>query len=113
MVLTIVIFEGGLFNQPENNMSKSIYVGNLPYAWQDADLGQIFADTNCDVKNAKIIIDRDTGRSKGFGFVEIEDDAQALAAIEQLNGRNINGRDLRVNEAREREPRSGGYRPRR
>lgn len=83
---------------------KSIYVGNLPFAFQDADLGQLFEEFG-EIKSAKIIIDRDTGRSKGFGFVEIEDDAVAANAVEQLNGKEVGGRALRVNEARPREAR--------
>lgn len=83
---------------------KSIYVGNLPFAFQDADLGQLFEEFG-EIKSAKIIMDRDTGRSKGFGFVEIEDDAVAANAVEQLNGKEVRGRALRVNEARPREAR--------
>ena len=83
---------------------KSIYVGNLPFAFRDADLGKLFEEFG-EIKSAKIIMDRDTGRSKGFGFVEIEDDGVALKAVEQLNGKEVNGRPLRVNEARPREGR--------
>ena len=83
---------------------KSIYVGYLPFAFREADLGKLFEEFG-EIKSAKIIMDRDTGRSKGFGFVEIEDDGVALNAVEQLNGKEVNGRPLRVNEARPREPR--------
>ena len=83
---------------------KNIYVGNLPFAFRNADLQKLFEEFG-EVKSAKIVMDRDTGRSKGFGFVEIEDDAVAEKAIEQLNGKGANGRALRVNEARPKEPR--------
>ena len=83
---------------------KNIYVGNLPFAFRNADLQKLFEEFG-EVKSAKIDMDRDTGRSKGFGFVEIEDDAVAEKAIEQLNGKEANGRALRVNEARPKEPR--------
>ena len=83
---------------------KSIYVGNLPFAFRDADLAGLFAEFG-EIKSAKIIMARDSGRSKGFGFVEIEDDGVAANAVEQLNGKEVNGRPLRVNEARPREPR--------
>ena len=85
-------------------MMKNIYVGNLPFAFRNADLQKLFEEFG-EVKSAKIVMDRDTGRSKGFGFVEIEDDAVAEKAIEQLNGKEANGRALRVNEARPKEPR--------
>lgn len=83
---------------------KSIYVGNLPFSFQDADLGKLFAEFG-DIKSAKIIMDRDTGRSKGFGFVEVEDDGVAANAIAGLNGKEVSGRTLRVNEAQPREAR--------
>ncbi|MDR1760481.1 MAG: RNA-binding protein [Fibrobacter sp.] len=87
---------------------KSIYVGNLPFAFKDGDLAGLFSDYT--VSSAKIVMDRDTGRSKGFGFVEMEDDAEALAAVEALNGTEVNGRALRVNEAQPREPRRPPFR---
>jgi RNA recognition motif-containing protein len=83
---------------------KSIYVGNLPFTFQDADLGKLFAEFG-EIKSAKIIMDRDTGRSKGFGFVEVDDDGVAANAIAGLNGKEISGRTLRVNEAQPREAR--------
>lgn len=83
---------------------KSIYVGNLPFSFQDADLGKLFAEFG-EIKSAKIIMDRDTGRSKGFGFVEVEDDGVAANAIAGLNGKEVSGRTLRVNEAQPREAR--------
>lgn len=82
----------------------NIYVGNLPYKMSEEELEGLFAEFGS-VKYAKIIIDRDSGRSKGFGFVEMDNDGEAQAAIEQLNGEEIEGRNLRVNEARPREDR--------
>ncbi len=84
----------------------NIYVGNLPYKTTSDELRGIFADYG-EVKDARIVMDRETDRSKGFGFVEMPDDAQAKAAIEALNGQEIGGRKAIVNEARPREPRTG------
>lgn len=83
---------------------KNIYVGNLAYSVTDDDLRAAFSAFG-DVARAKVIMDRDTGRSKGFGFVEMNDDGQAQAAIDGLNEQPINGRNVRVNEARPREER--------
>jgi RNA recognition motif-containing protein len=88
-------------------MGKNIYVGNLSYGVEDAELEQLFAEYGT-VDRAKVIMDRDTGRSKGFGFVEMPDDDEAQAAMDALNGFEHDGRALRVNEARPREPRVGG-----
>jgi RNA recognition motif-containing protein len=82
----------------------SIYVGNLPYTLTEDELRDAFAAYG-EVTSAKIIIDRDTNRSKGFGFVEMPDSGSASEAIEAMNGQSLQGRDLRVNEARPREPR--------
>ena len=82
----------------------NIYVGNLPYSIDRDQLREIFAAYG-EVAAARIVNDRETGRSKGFGFVEMADDAQAHAAIEALNGSDIGGRKAVVNEARPREPR--------
>ena len=82
----------------------NIYVGNLPYSIDRDQLRDIFAAYG-EVAAARLVNDRDTGRSKGFGFVEMADDAQARAAIEALNGSDIGGRKAVVNEARPREPR--------
>lgn len=82
----------------------NIYVGNLPYRMTEEELEGLFAEFGS-VKYAKIIIDRESGRSKGFGFVEMNDDSEAQNAIEQLNGEEFEGRNLRVNEARPREDR--------
>jgi RNA recognition motif-containing protein len=88
-------------------VGRKLYVGNLAYQVSDADLEQLFAGFGI-VESAQVIQDRDTGRSKGFGFVEMSSDAEAQAAIQGLHDHEINGRRLTVNEARPREPRSGG-----
>ena len=90
-------------------MGKKLYVGNLSYEVKSADLQQMFA-AHGRVVSADVIMDRDSGRSKGFGFVEMSSDAEAQAAITALNGQDNNGRALTVNEARPREdrPRGGG-----
>jgi RNA recognition motif-containing protein len=80
----------------------NIYVGNLSYTTKEEDLFNLFSSIG-QVDSARIISDRDTGRSKGFGFVEMADDNQAKAAIEQLNGTEFSGRNLTVNEAKPRE----------
>ncbi len=90
-------------------MAKKLYVGNLPYGFSDSDLQNLFTPHG-EVQSAQVIMDRDTGRSKGFGFVEMNDANQAQAAITALNGQEINGRALTVNEARPREERTGGAR---
>ncbi|XPV68456.1 MAG: RNA recognition motif domain-containing protein [Halarcobacter sp.] len=82
----------------------NIYVGNLSYRMNDSDLEAVFAQYG-EVKSAKIIMDRETGRSKGFGFVEMETSLGGEKAIEALNGNEHEGRTLRVNEAKPREPR--------
>jgi RNA recognition motif-containing protein len=85
----------------------NIYVGNLPYKTTNDDLYDMFQSFG-DVASARVITDHETGRSKGFGFVEMADDDQAKAAIEELNGVELGGRPLTVNEARPRQPRQGG-----
>ena len=82
-------------------MSSNIYVGNLAFATTSADLRQLFADHG-EVTNAQVVTDRDTGRSRGFGFVEMASADEAQKAISALNGANIEGRQLNVNLARER-----------
>jgi RNA recognition motif-containing protein len=79
-------------------MGNKLYVGNLPYSFRDDDLQQAFA-AHGTVTSAKVMMERDTGRSKGFGFVEMADDAQAQTAIEAMNGQQFGGRGLVVNEA--------------
>ncbi len=86
---------------------KKLYVGNLSYDMSESELRELF-EQHGEVASAALVMDRETGRPRGFGFVEMTDDAQANAAIEALNGQNIGGRDLTVNEARPREPRGGG-----
>ena len=83
-------------------MSKKLYVGNLPYTCSSDDLADLFASMGA-VGNARVITDRETGRSKGFGFVEMDVDEEADSAVVQLNGTAFMGRPLTVNEARPRE----------
>lgn len=82
----------------------NIYVGNLPFDAQESDLRSLFAEFGT-VDSAAVITDRDTGRSRGFGFVELADRAKGLEAIEKLDGHDLNGRRLTVNEAKPRQPR--------
>ena len=92
-------------------MGNKLYVGNLPYTVRDEDLQQSFSEFGS-VSSAKVMMERDTGRSKGFGFVEMGSDAEAQAAIEGMNGQSLGGRSLVVNEARPMEarpPRTGGF----
>jgi hypothetical protein len=89
-------------------MGNKLYVGNLSYNVRDEDLQQAFAQFGT-VSSAKVMMDRDTGRSKGFGFVEMGSDAEAQSAINGMNGQAIDGRALVVNEARPREERPGGF----
>jgi RNA recognition motif-containing protein len=91
-------------------MGKRIFVGNLPFSATDQVLLDTFAQYGT-VESAKVITDRATGRSKGFGFVEMATDAEAVTAIEKLNGAEYEGRTITVNEAREMQPREGGGRP--
>jgi hypothetical protein len=88
-------------------MGNKLYVGNLSYSVRDEDLQQSFAEFGS-VTSAKVMMDRDTGRSKGFGFVEMGTDSEAQAAISGMNGKDLDGRALVVNEARPREERPGG-----
>ncbi len=90
-------------------MGKKLYVGNLTYNVNEADLEALFAPFGT-VQSAQIIVDRDTNRSKGFGFVEMDTEAQAQAAIQALNDHEHDGRRLTVNEAKPREDRGGGGR---
>jgi RNA recognition motif-containing protein len=90
-------------------MAKNIYVGNLPWKVQDDELREMFLQHGA-VRRAQVIKDRDTGRSRGFGFVEMDDDGEAQRAIDALNGADIEGRPLTVNEAKQREERGGGGR---
>ena len=87
-------------------MSKKLYVGNLAFQTTSEDLQQLFAQAGT-VESASVVEDRDTGRSRGFAFVEMSTNAEAAAAIDQFNGKEIAGRALKVNEAKPREPRNG------
>ena len=92
-------------------MGNKLYVGNLPYSFRDEDLQQAFA-AHGTVTSAKVMMERDTGRSKGFGFVEMGSDAEAQDAVNGMNGQQYGGRGIVVNEARPMEPRpprSGGF----
>ena len=92
-------------------MGNKLYVGNLPYSVRDEDLNQAFSAFGA-VTSAKVMMERDTGRSKGFGFVEMASDAEALAGVEGMNGQQLGGRAIVVNEARPMEarpPRTGGF----
>ena len=91
-------------------MGRKLYVGNLPYSASEEDLSTKFATCGT-VESAKLIIDRDTGRSKGFGFVEMASDAEARAVIDSFDGTDYDGRPMKVNEARPQEKRSGGGGP--
>ena len=93
-------------------MAKKLYVGNLTYETTDNDLQNLFAPFGT-VQSAQVIIDRDTGRSKGFGFVEMNSGEEAQAAINALNEKETNGRKLTVNEAKPREDRGSRYAGRR
>ncbi|MCP5491715.1 MAG: RNA-binding protein [Chlamydiales bacterium] len=88
-------------------MSKKLFVGNLPHSIDDSQLKELFEEFGT-VASAQVIVDRDTQRSKGFGFVEMSSDAEAQASIEALNEQEVQGRALTVNVARPRENRSGG-----
>jgi RNA recognition motif-containing protein len=90
-------------------MGKKLYVGNLSYEVSNSDLDKMFQPHGT-VESAQVINDRDTGRSKGFGFVEMATSQEAQAAIQALNGQDSNGRALTVNEAKPREDRTGGQR---
>jgi cold-inducible RNA-binding protein len=95
------------FLSVEALMGKKLYVGNLTYGVTDSTLEQMFAPHGT-VQSAQVIMDRDTGRSKGFGFVEMGSDQEAKAAIAAMNGKEVDGRALTVNEAKPREERGGG-----
>ena len=92
-------------------MGKNLYVGNLPYSADEQTLQDTFARCGT-VDSVKVITDRDTGRSKGFAFVEMSSDGEAQKAIQELNGSTLDGREIKVNEAKPRAPRNdrgGGY----
>ncbi|WAC19040.1 RNA-binding protein [Luteolibacter sp. SL250] len=87
--------------------NMDIYVGNLPYTANEADIREIFAEFG-DIQSVKVVLDRETGQSKGFGFVTLADQSRVNEAVGALNGRNLNGRALRVN-ASEPRPATGGF----
>ena len=89
-------------------MGTRLYVGNLSYNVTEPELKDVFGEDGRSVKEVKVVLDRDTGRPRGFAFVEMTTDAEAAQAIETLNGREIQGRPINVSEARERAPRGGG-----
>jgi len=89
-------------------MGTRLYVGNLSYNVTEPELKDVFSENGRNVKEVKVVLDRDTGRPRGFAFVEMTTDAEAAQAIETLNGREIQGRPINVSEARERAPRGGG-----
>ena len=104
-------FSHVLFSVPglkEVFVGKKIYVGNLPFTATSESLSELFSKFGS-VDSSKIVTDRDTGRSKGFGFVEMSDASEADSAIEKLHGSDLGGRALTVNEARPMEPRTGGF----
>ena len=88
-------------------MSRKLYVGNIPYDTNENDLEQLFAEAGA-VESVNVVRDRETGRARGFAFVEMATDEAAQAAVSQLNDRSFGGRRLTVNEARPQTPRSGG-----
>jgi RNA recognition motif-containing protein len=89
-------------------MGRKLYVGNLPFSVTESVLSDLFSQLGT-VESARLITDRDSGRSKGFGFVEMSTDEEAQKAISEMNGKEVEGRALTVNEARPQEPRSGGF----
>lgn len=88
-------------------MGKKLFVGNLSFSTTGADLEALFAAAGT-VESASVVSDRETGRSRGFGFVEMSNSSEASKAIQELNGRDVGGRQINVSEAKEREPRGGG-----
>jgi RNA recognition motif-containing protein len=88
-------------------MGKKLYVGNLSYAVSDENLAEVFGQCGT-VESARVVTDRDSGRSKGFGFVEMSSDTEATEAIEKLNGQDLSGRNMNVSEAKPMAPREGG-----
>jgi RNA recognition motif-containing protein len=100
------LFSSGALSLKGSDMSSKIYVGNLPYSIDDASLRQNFSEFG-GVQSAKVMMDRDTGRSKGFGFVEMSSPEEAEAAIKGLNGMSVGGRSIVVNISRPKEPGTG------
>lgn len=88
-------------------MGKKLFVGNLAFSTTDSDLESLFSSAGT-VESATVVNDRESGRSRGFGFVEMSTSIEANKAVQELNGRDVGGRQINVSEAKEREPRSGG-----
>ena len=89
-------------------MSKRLYVGNLSYDSTDDSVRAAFSEDGRNVTEVHVMVDRDTGRPRGFGFVEMGSEAEAQAAIQAMDGASLDGRNIKVNEAQERKPRQGG-----
>ena len=89
-------------------MGARLYVGNLPFSADEDQVRQLFAQNERTVTEVKLITDRDTGRPRGFAFVEMSNEQDAQSAISELDGTNLDGRNIKVSEAQERKPRSGG-----
>ena len=89
-------------------MGKRLYVGNLPFSADENQIRELFGQNNREVTEVKLITDRDTGQSKGFGLVEMSSDSEAQKAIQELNGHTLDGRQIKVNEAKPKAPRGGG-----
>lgn len=90
-------------------MSKKLYIGNLPYSATDESLAHTFSECGT-VQSAKVIMDRDSGRSKGFAFIEMSTDSEAANSISRFNGSNLDGRAINVSEAKPQAPRTEGFR---
>ena len=103
----VILESAHISSSAKDNMGKKLYVGNLPFSATDESLTQLFQQAG-QVESTQIITDRDTGRSKGFGFVEMSSDQEAADAITRFNGADFEGRSLTVNEARPMAPREGG-----
>jgi cold-inducible RNA-binding protein len=100
--------DGNHSRKKETKMGKRLYVGNLSYSTTESDLRDAFAGTGHEVAEVKVVLDRDTGRPRGFAFVEMATDEGAQAAMEALNGKDLQGRTIAVSEARERSGGGGG-----
>lgn len=105
--MRVVVAQLGQYVSEGAYVAKRIYVGNLPYSVDSQQLGELFSEYG-QVEEAIVVTDRDTGQSKGFGFVQMSVDAEALNAVAQLNGTQMGNRTLRVNEAQPRTDRQGG-----
>lgn len=105
--LTSLVSGANHLSEVEFQMGKKLYVGNLPFSATEQTLIDTFSQCGT-VETAKLITDRDTGRSKGFGFVEMSNDGEAQEAIDKFDGQDCDGRPMKVNEARPMEPRGGG-----